>query len=475
MGRASAIAAATLLLAAARVAGDCVITQDWGAPTPRKAVGTETKPFANLNLACPQYQSSGCCNGYQDINLFINENLITLGFGVTSDGGCPACAANMKAFWCAFTCSPEQDRWMKVLGNGTADGAPVLFIEMLVSAEFACATFDSCKNTANAARISEMHAAEGLFNYLGNGPQAITHGTYVTFTYGHAVDEEGSSSSEEGEGAAVWAPGASREGLYVSPFGATHRIPESKRRRLMYGDAAPPRGARGAAVAAAVEDAEAAALPPYARPAGGMCAALRRGRRAAAVASEAPSVEPVPSASATAPPAAPSSSAPAAASPSPSVSASAAPPAPFTRPLNPSPFYCCNFTIPGSTETACSCVTCPGVCGQAPCLGAVPGVPTPTPANLGPSGDAIGASLLPSVLNGFVWEVLPFLYGSLVVVSLMMWGWETCRRKRRLAAAAAAAAASKSSDVGARTPLLAADAFVPSQPAAGAAGFAAIN
>jgi hypothetical protein len=69
-----------------------------------------TEPFLldEKDLACPDYVGKKvCCSAAQNIDLRDNFNSLDIVFG-SGYGGCDICSINLKRFWCAFTCDPEQ-------------------------------------------------------------------------------------------------------------------------------------------------------------------------------------------------------------------------------------------------------------------------------------------------------------------------------------------------------------------------------
>ena len=87
---------------------------------PVNATGTQPYPFNNDGVffpsppQCSQYVNSTCCTGNQNKALATNFFLLVAGFYAT--GGNMACVMNLEAFWCAFTCAPDQARFVDVDG-----------------------------------------------------------------------------------------------------------------------------------------------------------------------------------------------------------------------------------------------------------------------------------------------------------------------------------------------------------------------
>ncbi len=63
---------------------------------------------------CPFYINKPvCCIPFQLDKLRENFKLIEKMFG-TDEDGCDVCAANLKRFWCEFTCNPNQRSFSKL-------------------------------------------------------------------------------------------------------------------------------------------------------------------------------------------------------------------------------------------------------------------------------------------------------------------------------------------------------------------------
>jgi hypothetical protein len=73
-------------------------------------------PLDYGKLQCPQYEAAGCCVATQNLLLNINFAAINFAFANLEAGGCPACAQNVRNFWCQYTCAPDQDSFAVVLG-----------------------------------------------------------------------------------------------------------------------------------------------------------------------------------------------------------------------------------------------------------------------------------------------------------------------------------------------------------------------
>jgi hypothetical protein len=194
LASAPALAALLLLLSSPSPSrADCVIKQNCtngNGCRPVPVEPWETKPF-NITgkLTCPQYASGGCCTEQQNTLLFVNFLSIKSAFAEQANGGCPACAQNAFLFWCAYTCSPDQDKIVTVVGvenvpDPTRAGeiTEVLHTSVAVHPNFTCSTYESCERVKTVTLTSAMSNAEGFFAYQGQY-EAIQHGAYIDFEY----------------------------------------------------------------------------------------------------------------------------------------------------------------------------------------------------------------------------------------------------------------------------------------------------
>lgn len=72
-------------------------------------------------------------------NLGVAENIIS---------SCPACRNNFRAFWCSFTCSPDQATFLNVTSTqkSVMDRTAVKSVDFHVSEQFGQGFYDSCKD-----------------------------------------------------------------------------------------------------------------------------------------------------------------------------------------------------------------------------------------------------------------------------------------------------------------------------------------
>lgn len=193
MRTASLLVAMAALLNSARAY--CVMNQTCPSAGQNGCVpgrATDPEPFvpaSTILSICPQYSSSACCNPTQISQLQTSALLLNVAFNLV--GGCTACYANLMEFWCAFTCSPEQHKFMEVMEiqNVTQQGFfgpvtfPVRHIEMLMDAFWSCSVTASCSDTDFFKEDSNLQICESMWNFFGSGAQALQHGTNITFSY----------------------------------------------------------------------------------------------------------------------------------------------------------------------------------------------------------------------------------------------------------------------------------------------------
>ena len=151
---------------------DCSMAQD-NETMVRPAVGNETTPHRyqeGNNTYCTDFiDQDTCCTPFQMQQLLKNFEVIESIFG--GDGGCDACVVNLKRFWCYFTCSPEQARFIKLgnLTNYTIDGTvwTLRDINFSITDETNCDLFHSCQKTKFVAQVPSMGNAIGFTNFQG--------------------------------------------------------------------------------------------------------------------------------------------------------------------------------------------------------------------------------------------------------------------------------------------------------------------
>lgn len=96
---------------------------------------------------------------------------------------------NLKRFWCAFTCSPDQAEFVTTKGfqnvtDPNNPGPPVLVLTSVISMsrEYACGVFASCKDTPTAQENTVMSTCPSFFLDMGQS-EAIQFGSDSNFTF----------------------------------------------------------------------------------------------------------------------------------------------------------------------------------------------------------------------------------------------------------------------------------------------------
>lgn len=127
---------------------------------------------------CPEFEGPVCCNNDQNILMFNSFNLINYTFG-SGASGCDLCGANLRRFWCYFTCSPNQANYVNAYDHiivpdpfTPGKNVTVLNVTFKISPDTACTMYQSCKKTPYVSQVSAMNSAEGLLNFLGSNAVA---------------------------------------------------------------------------------------------------------------------------------------------------------------------------------------------------------------------------------------------------------------------------------------------------------------
>eukprot|EP00828_Plagiopyla_frontata_P009224 TRINITY_DN14744_c0_g1_i2.p2 TRINITY_DN14744_c0_g1~~TRINITY_DN14744_c0_g1_i2.p2 ORF type:complete len:260 (+),score=31.30 TRINITY_DN14744_c0_g1_i2:95-781(+) len=99
----------------------------------------------------------------------------------TSLGGCDICGANLKRFWCQFTCSPNQSDFVVAMKT-IQTPSPVqpgtmltaLNTTVTMNSNTVCDLYNSCNKTQYVTQVAAMQTASGFINFQGS--QAVTIG-----------------------------------------------------------------------------------------------------------------------------------------------------------------------------------------------------------------------------------------------------------------------------------------------------------
>ncbi|XP_054166103.1 uncharacterized protein LOC128963614 [Oppia nitens] len=80
-------------------------------------------------------------------------------------GECPSCMHNLRQIVCQFSCSPKQNRMIRVLDTTKLDSIDVIdHLELYVDSNFAQTLYDSCKSLFNGTLINSVCGKWGHIN-----------------------------------------------------------------------------------------------------------------------------------------------------------------------------------------------------------------------------------------------------------------------------------------------------------------------
>lgn len=133
-------------------------------------------------IQCPEFYVNNtlgvCCNDDQNTLMLNSFKLINYTFG-SGNSGCDLCGANMRRFWCHFTCNPNQTHFVNAYDQiivpnpiNPALNSTVLNVTLKIAPDTACEMYQSCKKTQFVSQVSAMNSAEGLLNFVGNNAVA---------------------------------------------------------------------------------------------------------------------------------------------------------------------------------------------------------------------------------------------------------------------------------------------------------------
>ena len=172
-----------ILLSVIEIKSLCSLKQECGdlkndtcRPRGRLENETSTHPMTSVKSLldlCPQFKPGEqvCCTETQLAVLQNNLRTIDQIFGDRGQG-CDICAANLKKFWCHFTCDPNQKSFLRVTGasNHTVAKNQTKYltdIDLDVEENTMCDLFKSCKKTKFASQVPAMGNALGFLNFQG--------------------------------------------------------------------------------------------------------------------------------------------------------------------------------------------------------------------------------------------------------------------------------------------------------------------
>jgi hypothetical protein len=127
----------------------------------------------NAAPACPEFIGQQvCCNVWQDTQEYVNFILLQGSFG-HQNGGCDVCAANLRRFWCYFTCAANQAQFLQigemvnVIQPSTGMSYYARAVNMTINADMACELFTSCSKTQFITLLSQTSTSQGFLTFLG--------------------------------------------------------------------------------------------------------------------------------------------------------------------------------------------------------------------------------------------------------------------------------------------------------------------
>lgn len=160
------------LYQASTVRSECAMTQTCidpncylpNIPEPTSDTTPQVYNYTMANPACPNYVGKeACCNNNQMKLMATRFFLLNSTFGPPT--GCTICSANMQAFWCEFTCSPNQADFMAV-GNLTKyNGNTYRDIYINVGSSSICELWGSCSKVPAVTEEAGMSTPIGFINF----------------------------------------------------------------------------------------------------------------------------------------------------------------------------------------------------------------------------------------------------------------------------------------------------------------------
>ena len=132
---------------------------------------------------CTEYKENSCCSVAEDEKLMQEFDT----FWRSAAGACPGCLTNVKAFQCAYTCSPSQADFVTVKRD--AKGEKVESATIRMCSQFCSSYHSSCGNIT----IAEME---------GGNANAFCQGfvSFATYKFGESFCKVGWCVRESGPG-----------------------------------------------------------------------------------------------------------------------------------------------------------------------------------------------------------------------------------------------------------------------------------
>lgn len=119
-----------------------------------------------LDEICPFLKGmETCCNDDQILVMYNNFKTIESLFG-----NCQLCSANLKRFWCEYTCSPYQYYFVDSFDQIYSEDIDGLALNQTVRVESSvtCDLYNSCKKNPYVASLASGQSAVGFLEFMGS-------------------------------------------------------------------------------------------------------------------------------------------------------------------------------------------------------------------------------------------------------------------------------------------------------------------
>lgn len=136
-----------------------------------------------MKTLCPDlYDTDVCCSDYAIADQKSKFILLDEALGAAGTG-CSICAANLKRFYCHFSCDPNQDKWAtKVSVVDHDDKFPSINhslgkVDAHVDYKLVCNIFESCQDINFVSALGASASPQGFFNLQAS--QGVTQGNLI--------------------------------------------------------------------------------------------------------------------------------------------------------------------------------------------------------------------------------------------------------------------------------------------------------
>lgn len=119
----------------------------------------------HLSVICPYLDGKEvCCDDDQILLMYNNFKTIDSLFG-----DCSLCSANLKRFWCEYTCNPHQDYFVDSFEQERVPEVdyPVLIQTVRVESSVVCGLYNSCKKNPFVSQLASGQSAVGFLDFMG--------------------------------------------------------------------------------------------------------------------------------------------------------------------------------------------------------------------------------------------------------------------------------------------------------------------